>query len=202
MSSITKLLISNRCGRLATALGLALACHTAFAKDLTAFDLAKEGNRFIGEQSKDKVVQIRSDKSVGVLSPNIWYVVYYDPDATLKAVEVKFGGGVKMDVKRPVRLLEPITNREEPLLRDKLKIDSDEALRIAGKEPVLANLTLRNSRLTLERHTTDDNTPVWKVRLWAAKLKNPADSADIGEVVISAADGSVLKSDLHPSHVD
>ena len=30
--------------------------------------------------------------------PNVWYVVYYDPDAVLKAVEVKFGAGKKMDV--------------------------------------------------------------------------------------------------------
>ena len=48
----------------------------------------------------------------------------------------------------------------------------------------------------------DDSTPVWKVRLWAAKLKNPNDSADVGEVVISADDGKVLKSDLKPDKID
>jgi len=39
----------------------------ATAGELTAFDLVKEGNRYVGEPSKDKVVQIRSDKSVGTL---------------------------------------------------------------------------------------------------------------------------------------
>src|SRR5882672_9697830 len=82
-----------------------IAISQAAAKEMTAFELAKEGNRFVGEQSKDKVVQIRSDKSVGSLIPSIWYVVYYDPDATLKSVEVKFGAGQKMDVKRPARVL-------------------------------------------------------------------------------------------------
>ena len=55
--------------------------------------------------------------------------------------------------------------------------------------------------LTLTRRSRDDNTPVWKVRLRAAKLKHPEDDADIGEVIISVEDGQVLKSDLKPDHV-
>jgi len=53
----------------------------------------------------------------------------------LKAIEVKFGGK-KMDVSRPLRLLEPIMKGDEPLPKDKLKTDSDAALGIARKEPL------------------------------------------------------------------
>jgi hypothetical protein len=183
-------------------IGIATAAATAVAKEMTAFDLVKEGDRYIGEQSKDRVVQIRSEKSVGTTSPDVWYVVYYDPDAALKAIEVKFGAGQKMSVKRPVRLLEPITRAEEPLAKDKLKVDSDAALKIAANEPLLGKLTLKASRLVLERRSFDDPTPVWKVRLWAAKLKNPNDNADVGEVVVSAIDGNILKSSLSPENVD
>jgi hypothetical protein len=83
--------------------------QAALAADPTAFELIKLGDQYVGSQSQDKVVQIRSEKSVGTLTPNIWYVVYYDPDATLKAVEVKFGAGQKLDVSHPLRLLEPVT---------------------------------------------------------------------------------------------
>src|SRR3954447_8834637 len=76
----------------------------AKAAELTAFELIKEGNRYVGEEAKDKIVQIRSEKSIGTLTPNIWYIVFYDVDATFKATEVKFGAGKKMDVKRPTRL--------------------------------------------------------------------------------------------------
>src|SRR5271170_2574449 len=93
--------------------------------DLTAFQLIKEGDRYVGEGVKDQVVQIRSEKSVGSLTPNIWYVVYYDPDATFKATEVKFGGGQKMDVSRPWRMLEPVTGDNKILDGAKLKVDSD-----------------------------------------------------------------------------
>ena len=99
-----------------------LLFSTARAGEATAFELIKEGNRYVGEQCKDKIVQIRSEKSVGTLEPNIWYIVYYDPDATLKATEVKFGAGKKLSVKRPMRLLEPVTGGDTPLVKDQLKV--------------------------------------------------------------------------------
>jgi len=179
---------------------------SAQAAEMTAFQLIKEGNRYVGEESKDKVVQIRSEKSVGSLAPIIWYIVYYDPDASLKATEVKFGAGRKLAVKRPFRLLEPVTGDTSALDKDKLKIDSDKAIEIVLKEPMLDKLTIKATELKLVRAgdmiERDNRSPVWRVRLWAAKLRNPNRDADIGEVVISAEDGKVLKQDLHINRVD
>ena len=177
----------------------AFLAQAVAAKELTAFQLAKRGNDYVGVQSKDKVVQIRSEKSLGGLTPNIWYVVYYDPDATLKAVEVKFGAGEKLDVSHPFRLLEPITGEDKILDSAKLKIDSDKAQEIATAHPLLKSLTLTATQLWLGH---GDQGPEWRVRLWAAKLKHPQDSVDIGVVHISATDGSILKADLHPNRVD
>ena len=112
---------------------------------------------------------------------------------------MKFGAGQKLDVSHPLRLLEPITGEDKVLDRTKLKVDSDQALKIAMAEPLLKNLTLKASQLWLQH---GDQGPEWKVKLWAAKLKDPNDDADVGVVVISAADGSVVKSDLHPNSVD
>src|SRR4051812_16839775 len=93
---------------------LALAT-SATAAEPTAFGLIKEGNKHVGEDAKDRIVQIRSEKSVGTMTPNIWHIVFYDPDASLKATEVTFSGGVKQSVKRPSRLLEPITGAHKQL---------------------------------------------------------------------------------------
>ncbi|MBI3850842.1 MAG: hypothetical protein HY298_11290 [Verrucomicrobia bacterium] len=173
------------------------------AAEPTAFELIKEGNRHVGEEAKDRVVQIRSEKSVATLTPNIWYVVYYDPDATAKATEVKFGAGKKLAVKRPPRFLEPFTGQQKQLNREKMKIDSDKAIEIAKKEPLLDKLTLTATQLWLERLAWhSDDTPIWRIRLWAAKLRHPKDSADIGELYISAEDGKVIKNDLHIDRVD
>ena len=181
------------------ALLMLLPAGLALAADATAFSLIKEGDRYIGEQSKDKVVQIRSEKSVATMTPNIWYVVYYDPDAPLKAVEVKFGAGQKMNVSRPLRLLEPITGADKVLDSARLKTDSDKALAIATAQPLLKNLTLTASQMWLQHGV---ESPQWKIKLWAAKLKKPWDQADVGDVYVSAADGSVIRTDLHPARID
>jgi hypothetical protein len=172
----------------------------AKAAEPTAFDLVKEGNRHLGEEAKGRVVQIRSEKSVGGLTPNIWFVVYYDPDATAKATEIKFAAGTKVAVKRPARVLESISGSYRELPKEKLKIDSDKAIEIAKNEPLIKNLTLTNTQLTLERG--EDDQPVWKVKLWAAKIRKPSDTVNIGEIHISAEDGKVVKNDLKPGRVD
>jgi hypothetical protein len=164
-----------------------------------AFELVKLGDQYVGIQSKDRVVQIRSDKSIASLTPDIWYVVYYDPDATFNAVEVKFGAGQKMDVSHPGRVLELFSDDKRPLDPAKLVVDSDEALKIASTQPILKNLTLRASQLWLEH---GDLGPQWRVKLWAAKLSDPSDSVDIGTVILSADDGSLIKVDIHPGSVD
>lgn len=171
----------------------------ARAGEPTALQLVKEGNQYVGIQSKDKVVQIRSEKSVANLTPNIWYVVYYDPDATFKSVEVKFGAGKKMDVSHPFRALEIASDDHKPFDQDKLKVDSDRALTLAQAEPLLKNLTLKASQMWLEH---GDLGPQWRVKFWAQKLKKTDENADIGVVVLSATDGSIIKTDLHPNSVD
>jgi len=172
---------------------------TGAAADATAFQLAKLGNDYVSKESKDKVVQIRSDKSVGSTTPNIWYVVYYDADATFKATEVKFGAGKKMKVTRPLRILETVGDTDRTFDMAKLTIDSDQALKTAKAEELLKPLTIRASQLWLQ-HSADG--PVWRVKLWAAKLKNPMVDADIGDVFISAKDGKVTRSELNINRAD
>jgi hypothetical protein len=204
-----KLEIRGVTKRFLTALGVAaLSAPAVRAAEPTAFDLIKEGNRYVGEQSKDKVVQIRSEKSIGSLTPTIWYVVFYDPTATLKATEVKFGAGKMLTVKRPMRLLEPISGADLPLNREKLKVDSDQAIRTAAKEPLLNNLKLTATEPKLERvgegllGQSATGEAAWKIKIWAQKLRTPDKDADIGEVWVSASDGKVVKTDLHINRVD
>jgi hypothetical protein len=179
---------------------LALPLVASAAKEMTAFELIKEGNRYVGEHVRDKVVQIRSEKSVGGLTPSIWYVVYYDTTASLKAMEVKFGAGKMLDVKRPFRLLEPTHGGDLPMDRVKLKINSDAAIAVALKEPLLEKLTITATALKLNRQR--DGTLVWRVRVWAAKLRNPNKDAEIGDVYVNAEDGKVVRHDLHIRRVD
>lgn len=175
------------------ALGLALAQN--LLADPTALTLAAKGNDYVGVQSKDKLLRIISDKSQGTLAPNVWHVEYYDPDSPMKCVEVKFGAGQELDVSHPVHPFQLPAGTGEILEKDRIKVDSDQALNMAAAQPLLKPLTLKAARLTL---THSDVGPVWKVQLWAAKLSDPPAEAEVGTVTLSAADGAVVKADLRP----
>lgn len=171
------------------------------AAEPTAFELIKEGNRYVGEEAKDKVVQIRSEKSVAGLTPNIWFIVYYDVDARMKATEVKFGAGKKMDVQRPLRLIERADGNYKNIMdHAKLKVDSEEALKIATKEKLLEKVKLTNSKLTLQK--SDEGAAVWEIVLWAEKLRDASKTTDIGKIFINAEDGKVTRLDLHIDRID
>jgi hypothetical protein len=175
---------------------IALLCSAftlaAADKEPTAFELIREGNRYVGEQAKDKVLQIRSERSVGSVTPKVWYVVYFDPTATFKSVEVKFAAGKMIDVKRPFRLIEMAGGNKE-LERDKLKIDSDAAIEKALNEPILENIKVKSLEARLESSNTG---PVWRIKLWAEKM-NARDLAEIGRITVAADDGKVLETDIH-----
>jgi len=177
--------------------GLA-AAQIALA-DETALNLIKKGNDYVGMPSRDKVLEIYSDKSIGSLSPNVWYVVYYDPTVAFKAVEVKFGAGQEMEVSHSIQPFRLPARERDVMDSAQMSVDSDRALAIAQSQPLLKNLTLRSSRMTLER---GDSGPAWRIQLFAAGVNDPSKEADIGTVVLSATDGSVIKADLNPARAD
>ena len=181
--------------RIAAVCAVLLSAFVAFAgPEPTAFQLAREGNRFVGEPSKGKVLEISSDKSIASITPSIWRVAYFDPDARSRIVEVKFGSGLKMDVNRPWKVFSSGGKDENVLDLKKLKVDSDEALKIAATQKLLQPFTLKYSQLSLSRGA---DGLVWKVRLWAAKLGKPDVIVEIGDIFLSPEDGKVVRADLH-----
>jgi hypothetical protein len=178
--------------------GIAALTCVAQAASPTAFELVKKGDQFVGTEAKGRVIEIRSDKSIATLTPNIWYVMYLDPNSSGKATEVKFEAGEKTDVNYKGNFL-GLAKTPKELPKDKLQVDSDKALQTATSEPLLKNLTLKATRMTLEDWMS---MPAWKVEIWAAKLSKPEEMVKVGEVYVSAETGKVLRSDLKIKRVD
>jgi hypothetical protein len=174
--------------------------------DPTAFDLIRLGNDHVGKEARNRVVQIRSERSVAGLTPAVWFVTYYDPDATFRATEVKFGAGKKLEVKRPARVWDRIDGTDAALDPKRMKVDSDRALEIALKQPLLERLTIKATKLVLDRAGDagqgDKSLPAWRVDLWAAKLSNPDRMTHIGHILLSADEGKVLVTDLNIERVN
>lgn len=183
---------------MAASLSLAALAPSSIAAETTALSLVREGNRYVGEEAKGRLIEIRSEKSIGSTTPTIWYVVYFDPASKGRGTEVKFAAGTKVAVKHRGNFLGMAKTPQE-LPKDKVRVDSDEALRKALAEPLLKNLTLKATQMTLEDW---EGIVTWKVEIWAAKIQKPEEMVSVGKVFIDAAEGKVLKSDLKISKVD
>jgi hypothetical protein len=171
-----------------------VVASSAFAaSEPTALQLVKEGNRFVAEPSKGKVLAFESDRSILGLTPTVWTVSYFDADARSKVAEVKFGSGLKLDVKRPWRITGS-AKEAEVIDLTKVKIDSDKALKIATTVQLLQPFSLKQAQLWLQR---GDDGLAWRVRIWAAKPGKPEAVVNVGDVFISPADGSIIRADLH-----
>lgn len=176
---------------------LGLAAAQMASAEPTALDLIKQGDNYVGVQSKDKVLKIYSDKSVASLEPNVWHVVFFDPSVFLKGTDVKFAAGQEMEVSHPFRPFVMPAKPDQILDLSTVSVDSNRALDIATSQPLLKGLTLRSAKLTLQKV---DGIPTWTVELWAAKVSDQTKEANVGTVSISAVDRSLLKIDLHPGN--
>jgi len=172
---------------------------TARGAEPTAFDLLKEGNRHIPEEVKDQVVQIRSEKSRDGLTPDTWFIRYYDIGARTKETELKFENGKSPRLRRPFRLFARAGAASNVLDQAKLKVDSNVALKTAQKDRLLEKLQLTNSQMTLEN---SEDVPVWKITFWAGKAREPGKTAEIGKIFVNAEDGKVVHRDLHLDRIE
>ncbi len=173
---------------------LLLRAWAASGAEPTAFDLIKEGNKYLGKQSQDKVMRVRSEKSSLSLTPSVWYVAYYDPDVISKQVEVRFAAGREAGLKRGWRPFGRSGTMDRVMDLKKLKYDSDYVIKTATTDPLVAKLTIKATQLWLENNQLK---PQWKVRLWAAKRNQPSATVKIGDIYVSAETGKVIKTDLH-----
>jgi hypothetical protein len=153
----------------------------------------QEANRNVAAEARDKIIQLRSDKSTNGLSPGVWTVLYYDPSVRMKTTVVNVGRGKDAKVEHPFRLF----NRPSPALVfdvSKVRIDSDEALKVAQKDRLLDKVKLTSSRVTLELW---EDGPVWKIEFWAEKSRESQQAADIGQIFVDAREAKVVNRDLH-----
>jgi len=162
------------------------------ARQPSALQLLRKANTHVSERSKNKVVQILSSRSPIDVPPQQWRLIYYDPKARYKSVEVQFEGGQMSRIYEPTRLLEILTPQApKPLDTERLKIDSPDALRITLALPALRDLTVRSVEFALERGYGD--SPVWKIQLFGATPSDPSRQTALGHAIVLADDGKVLK---------
>jgi hypothetical protein len=180
------------------ALALAGPGQSLAAAGMTAFDLVKEGDKVVAPEAKDKITQIRSEKSTANLVPDIWHTDYFDTTAAFKITEVTFVSGKVTEITRPKHFFSAFSGTKQLEWR-KLKVNSDRALAIALKEPTLQKLHVQATQFWLDWGKFGST---WKIRFWAFRQSKPDQIVEIGDLYLSTKTGEIFKNDLHPRSAD
>jgi hypothetical protein len=164
----------------------------------TALAMVKVGNQYVHDQAKDKVIEIRARKERGNIPPPEWDILYDDQKEfglTRTATEVhirngQYEGAGQQGISGPAGI-----GVRKPMPLERLKIDSDRALQIA-RTSLGSDVPLIQGDFSL--HSGPADLPVWTIKLWTSKSRDPRALVDLGFIEISAEDGSILKNALRP----
>lgn len=171
------------------------AARTVLPENFTALQLVKLGNHYVSDGSHDQVIEIISDKSVDDLAPKNWRVIYHIQQAAFRATEVQFVGGKMARIREPNRFFQALSpNARKALDLSKVKLDSDDALRIVMDLPEVRAASVIAVQMQLERGY--GGLPVWTVNLFGESQSNMADEKDLGTVALLADSGKILKNTL------
>ncbi len=168
-----------------------------------AVDIAKKR---MPPSSQDLVLRIEGVRSDAELRPREWRVTFYDDSRVNNALTVKVEDGRDTKVETVLRMFEDGTwrhfdrnftgfSRNEAINLSRWKIDSDEAVSKALKQPRISEVQVTEARLVLRKLSDGDVPPVWRVYLRARSKTNPGRQAAIGYIDLSAESGEVLRNE-------
>jgi hypothetical protein len=172
---------------------LGLAGQSLSAAEMTAFELLKVGDKVVSPKAQDRITRICSEKSTNGLVPDIWHIDYFDPTTAFKRTEVTFVAGKVTKIEQPKHFLDSLRGSKQLSWR-KLKIDSDRALALALKDPMLKNLHLQAAQFWLEGTAIGSS---WQIRFWAFRRSQPDQIVEIGDLYLSSKTGEILRDELH-----
>jgi serine/threonine protein kinase len=171
------------------------AVENVSPKNFTALELVKLGNHYVSDNAHDQVIAIISDKTVGDLSPKNWRVIYHNEKASFNATEVQFADDKMIRVREPNRFLQifsPGSSRALDL--SKIKLDSDDALKILMDLPQVRAASVIAVQMELERGY--GGMPVWTVNLFGESDSKLTDEKNLGTIQLLADSGKILKNTL------
>jgi serine/threonine protein kinase len=173
----------------------AATAENVASKNFTALQLVQLGNHYVGENARDQVIAIISDKSIGDFTPKSWRVIYRNPQAAFNATEVQFTDDKMTRVREPNRFLQifsPGSNKTFDF--SKVKLDSDDALKIVMALPEVRAASVIAAQMELERGY--GGLPVWTVNLFGESDSKLADEKNLGTIQLLAESGKILKNTL------
>jgi hypothetical protein len=193
--------------KLGIALALILSTGLAHAGSMpTAKQAVDVAKKRMAPASQDLVLRVEGVRSDAEQRPREWRVTFYDDSRVNNALTVKVEDGQDTKAETVLRMFEDGTwrhfdrnftgfSRNEAINLSRWKIDSDEAVSKALKQPRISEVQITEVRLVLRKLSDGDVPPVWRVHLRARSKSNPSRETAIGYIDLSAESGEVLRNE-------
>jgi hypothetical protein len=193
--------------KLGIALALILSTGLAHAGTMpTAKQAVDVAKKRMAPASQDLVLRVEGVRSDAEQRPREWRVTFYDDSRVNNALTVKVEDGQDTKAETVLRMFEDGTwrhfdrnftgfSRNEAINLSRWKIDSDEAVSKALKQPRISEVQITEVRLVLRKLSDGDVPPVWRVHLRARSKSNPSRETAIGYIDLSAESGEVLRNE-------
>ncbi|MEM9400218.1 MAG: hypothetical protein AAF984_08405 [Verrucomicrobiota bacterium] len=188
-----------------TLLLLILGANCLNAASTTALDAYKLAREQVNKLARESLVQIDGKPHSPSILPNEWIILFYDPYADQNGTMVRIAGKTIVEIRDGFMQMGKFRmasyKQEEILDVSKLKVDSDDVLKILRKSPLLTDVKISSLGLWLKKDGKGPLAPsLWYVTLYG--LNHKADEIEFGEAEISAYSGKIVRLDVNLKKIE
>ncbi|MDZ4788304.1 MAG: hypothetical protein SH807_05115 [Blastochloris sp.] len=163
---------------------------------LTAYQAKDVAKREVNDVAKKSLVQIHGKRGAVGVYPLEWEILFYDPYADQDGTKVKVAGNVITQITQGYTQMDKARifayKQDEILDPTRLKVDSNEIVKILSRSSALNNVKITSVDLSLSKMSKGPmGSAMWSVVMYAKDSKQ--EEVEFGKAQINAESGQILQ---------
>jgi len=163
---------------------------------LTAYQAKDVAKREVNDVAKKSLVQIHGKRGAVGVYPLEWEILFYDPYADQDGTKVKVAGNVITQITQGYTQMDKARifayKQDEILDPTRLKVDSNEIVKILSRSSALNNVKITSVDLSLSKMSKGAmGSAMWSVVMYAKDSKQ--EEVEFGKAQINAESGQILQ---------
>lgn len=175
------------------------------AANVTALKAYKLAYDQVNKLARESLIQIEGKPNSPNVLPTEWMILFYDPYAAQNGTMVRIAGDTIVEIRdgymQAGKLRLAAYKQEEILDAKKLKVDSDDILKILKKSPLLTDVKISSLGLWLKKDGKGPLAPsIWHITIYG--MNHKANEIEFGEAEISAFSGKIIRLDVNLKKIE
>jgi uncharacterized caspase-like protein len=162
----------------------------------SAFKRAERISTQLTANYSNNIVHMKARRVPGQLHPDSWEITFGDSRYFWEKWRSTADTQARIDSGKFMAGFITAVEDATPMDRKKLVKDSTDILEmVAARFPTIR---LASSEFEIDHEKW---VPLWRVKIWAYKINQPAQEAELGRIDVDASTGAILRDDLNPDRL-